>query len=59
MVGVHSSGQLQPGVAADYSQADLMFDNGIAKCVITKGRYLTSDRLKDLAFKPKQIQEMP
>jgi len=36
-----------------------MFDNGIAKCVITKGRYLTSDRLKDLAFKPKQIQEMP
>jgi hypothetical protein len=35
-----------------------MFDNGIAKCIITKGRYLTPDRVEDLAFKPKQIQEM-
>jgi hypothetical protein len=36
-----------------------MSDNGIAKSIITKGRYLTPDRAVDLAFKPEQIQEMP
>ena len=36
-----------------------MFDNNISKCIITKGRYLTPGRVKDLVFKPKQIQEMP
>ena len=35
-----------------------MSPNGIAECIIPKGRYLTPDQVEDLAFKPEQIQEM-
>jgi hypothetical protein len=35
-----------------------MLGNGIAKCLIPKGRYSNPDRAEDLAFKVEQIQEM-
>jgi MoaA/NifB/PqqE/SkfB family radical SAM enzyme len=30
----------------------------ISPCIITKGRYLNPDRAQDLAFKPREVQEM-
>jgi hypothetical protein len=33
--------------------------NGIVKSIISKGRYLSPDRVEDLALKPERIQEMP
>lgn len=34
-----------------------MLVNGIAKCIIAKGRYLNPDRAEDLAFKRNRFKQ--
>ena len=36
-----------------------MLVNGIAKCIIAKGRYLNPDRAEDLAFKRNRFKQCP
>ena len=36
-----------------------MLVNGIAKCIIAKGRYLTPDRTEDIALKRNRFKQCP